>query len=118
MSRYTPDISNKRFGRLIALHKTTGPDRATWWLVKCDCGVTKAVRATPLIKGATRSCGCLRRETSSANRRRAGAVAYLAAKRVEEALDDVFGQHKAEIVREEKTWAKAEDAARMLAGLW
>jgi hypothetical protein len=118
MSRASPDLTNQRFGRLVALHKTVGDDRATWWMVRCDCGVAKAVRATPLVKGATRSCGCLRRETSAANRKRSGAAAYLAARRVEEATDAIFGQHKAEIVREEKTWANAEDAALELARLW
>ena len=32
----------------------------------CDCGTDKAVQASDFARGATRSCGCLRRETTAA----------------------------------------------------
>ncbi len=34
----------------------------TWWKVMCDCGILKEVREIDLTYGATKSCGCLRRE--------------------------------------------------------
>lgn len=34
----------------------------THWLVKCDCGESKVVAATSVIKGDTKSCGCFRLE--------------------------------------------------------
>ena len=29
-----------------------------WWMVKCDCGKTKAIRAYTLQNGDSQSCGC------------------------------------------------------------
>lgn len=55
------DITGRLFGRLTALHKTTG----TKWLCKCDCGNEKEVEKGGLTSGRTRSCGCLRQEVTS-----------------------------------------------------
>lgn len=50
------DISNKRFGRLVAVRSRSRPLR---WLCKCDCGKMKIVPLPYLISGHTKSCGCL-----------------------------------------------------------
>lgn len=56
------DLSGHRFGGLVPVspvRKTDGSNRSIWfWLCKCDCGVTKEVRASTLRSGASRSCGC------------------------------------------------------------
>lgn len=58
------DISNKRFGRLVAL-RYAGKGR---WLCRCDCGNETTVITAHLTGGHTKSCGCLQREnTSKAN---------------------------------------------------
>jgi len=58
------DISGQRFGRLTVLGLSeisrNGHKR---YSVVCDCGVQKTVFATHLLKGATQSCGCLKRES-------------------------------------------------------
>lgn len=36
------------------------------WLCRCSCGTEKAVSHHTLLKGKSRSCGCLRREVSRA----------------------------------------------------
>jgi hypothetical protein len=36
------------------------------WLCRCECGRTTEVVASLLSAGDTRSCGCLRRETTGA----------------------------------------------------
>jgi hypothetical protein len=56
------DLAGKRFGRLqvIARH----PQRrrgCILWLCLCDCGAEHVVLGHDLRRGATRSCGCLRR---------------------------------------------------------
>jgi len=63
-----PDITNYRFGRLVALSK----DKRTkyggyYWKCKCDCGKETVVLRNSLTSGATRSCGCLGREASIKN---------------------------------------------------
>lgn len=54
------DVSDKRYGRLVALERVGGnPSR---WLCRCDCGNKKIVRLNNLSSGATKSCGCLKAE--------------------------------------------------------
>jgi hypothetical protein len=61
------DLTGKRFGRLI-VESIAPKDRHgnICWKVKCDCGNTKSVNSSVLLKGTTRSCGCLNQELRSA----------------------------------------------------
>jgi hypothetical protein len=55
-------LAGRRFGRLVALHAKSRPHShrgQTVWLCKCDCGNTKAIARSSLVRGLTRSCGCL-----------------------------------------------------------
>lgn len=54
----------ERFGRLVIVRMVSGVD----WECACDCGVVRSYFASNLTQGMTRSCGCLRREASSARR--------------------------------------------------
>lgn len=56
------DISGKRFGRLIALHRLHNTKGKTKWLCICDCGNITEVKLNSLNNGDTRSCGCLHTE--------------------------------------------------------
>lgn len=60
------DYIGKKFGRLTPIEiqerDKTGRKK---YLCLCDCGNKKAVWATHLQKGATRSCGCLNAEMAS-----------------------------------------------------
>lgn len=55
------DISNKRYGRLVALFPVKMRSNAGGivWVCRCDCGGIKAIRENSLEAGKTRSCGCL-----------------------------------------------------------
>lgn len=69
MSRFKQiDYTGKRFGRLLVLgihhHSAT---RHTYVTCKCDCGKTTIVRASCLVQGVTRSCGCLEQELKTKN---------------------------------------------------
>lgn len=60
------DLSNLRFGRLIALYphgKSLGGNVV--WMCQCDCGEMADVVSHSLLEGSTKSCGCLRKELSS-----------------------------------------------------
>lgn len=54
------DLSNRRFGLLVALHPQGKTDQGnTLWLCRCDCGKTKTIIGSSLTsKRPTRSCGC------------------------------------------------------------
>jgi hypothetical protein len=59
------DITNKRFGRLIAIRSVeSNADGEKMWLCQCDCGRTKTVKGKNLRKGVTKSCGCRRLDGS------------------------------------------------------
>ena len=52
------NLIGKRYGRLIVIGlspKKSG--RKSYWVCKCDCGNTIAVRSDILKSGKTRSCG-------------------------------------------------------------
>lgn len=57
------DITNQRFGKLVALYPnedlTLQRKRDITWHCKCDCGNECDVASYQLRKGITRSCGCL-----------------------------------------------------------
>lgn len=55
------DISNQRFGKLIAIKPTEErSQRKIKWLCKCDCGNFIKVSISDLLNGHTKSCGCLK----------------------------------------------------------
>lgn len=53
------DLSGKRFGKLVVLHRNGTADgtRATW-RCRCDCGGESVVRTIDLNKGKAVTCGC------------------------------------------------------------
>lgn len=58
----------KRFGRLVVL-ACIGYDshRNIMYMCHCDCGNFKRAPGSALRSGATRSCGCLQRESLRQN---------------------------------------------------
>lgn len=62
------DISNQRFGRLVALYPTAKRDRklCVYWHCRCDCGTETDVTSEQLLSNKYKSCGCLKRENQEA----------------------------------------------------
>ena len=58
------DLTDQRFGRLLAI-KLVETGRRRKWLCVCDCGNETVVKAELLRSGKTNSCGCLQKETVS-----------------------------------------------------
>ena len=64
------DLTGQRFGRLIvteraeSLTSPCGSKRARW-ICQCDCGNTVIVAAKELMRGDTKSCGCLQRDRTA-----------------------------------------------------
>lgn len=59
------DLTGQRFGRLVAKQVVGRNKRGlVLWLCMCDCGSEKIADASSLKRGSTKSCGCLRKETS------------------------------------------------------
>lgn len=51
------DLKGMRFGKWTVLERIDGSTPAKW-LCRCDCGITRAVLASSLRKGVSKSCGC------------------------------------------------------------
>ena len=59
------DITNQRFGRLIAVSRVSKPVKTgtkIYWTCICDCGGSASIYVRSLLDGHSRSCGCLRKE--------------------------------------------------------
>lgn len=64
--RLTINLAGRTFGRLKVLRRDGSDQHGdARWLVKCDCGTEFSVVSASLMRGATESCGCLRREVIS-----------------------------------------------------
>ena len=62
------DLTGQTFGRLFVFERAENNHwRQTQWFCKCSCGAEIITLSSSLHSGATRSCGCLRRERVSAN---------------------------------------------------
>lgn len=59
------DLTGKKFGRLIALHRLHNTKCKTKWLCVCECGNFIETQEGHLRSGHTKSCGCLQRDISS-----------------------------------------------------
>lgn len=59
------DLSNQKFGKLLALKPTNKRlNGQVVWHCICDCGTEIDVRSWNLTSGKTKSCGCFRSETA------------------------------------------------------
>lgn len=57
------DVTNQRFGKLIALYPTEKRSgHSVVWHCRCDCGKEKDISISSLRRGLTKSCGCLHKE--------------------------------------------------------
>lgn len=64
--RSRKDVTNQRFGRLVALYPTEERQSGKIiWLCKCDCGNEVKVPIDSLTGKNTQSCGCLSKEKTS-----------------------------------------------------
>ena len=58
----TPDLEDKKFGRLTVLLPVGSLKGKKYWLCKCDCGEEICVNTNSLTSGKTKSCGCYAKE--------------------------------------------------------
>lgn len=60
------DITNERFGRLVAIKPVSSEKNdGVYWLCKCDCGCEVLEPVKRLRSGRVLSCGCLRNDKIS-----------------------------------------------------
>lgn len=54
-----PMLEGLRFSRLLVVREISSGNRGSLYLCKCDCGTEKGIDGSRLIRGHTKSCGCL-----------------------------------------------------------
>lgn len=58
------DLCGQRFGKLTVIRRVEGSQnnraRADFWLCRCDCGNESVVLGSNLVRGHTKSCGCIK----------------------------------------------------------
>lgn len=65
MSYPTRDLAGQKFGRLTAVSLAGSTGDGATWLCTCECGGRKIIRTQSLVRGRTRSCGCLHAEANA-----------------------------------------------------
>lgn len=66
------DLTDQRFGMLVAKEKTDERDKrgSILWRCQCDCGTYTTVSSNKLRSRHTQSCGCLKKIASQTNRKK------------------------------------------------
>lgn len=66
MGEVKKDLTGLKFGRLTVLSRAPNDQtRHVRWLCRCECGKEKVINRDALLSGATRSCGCYKKEVNS-----------------------------------------------------
>lgn len=60
------DLTGQKFGRLVVIRRAKNKGKIVCWECQCNCGRIVIVTARELNAGDTKSCGCLRKEKTSA----------------------------------------------------
>lgn len=58
------DLTGQRFGRLTVIERAENQNQRAMWKCKCDCGNETEVISANLVRGNTKSCGCLKSQVS------------------------------------------------------
>lgn len=64
----------KVFDRLTVIESFITLKGAKKWVVRCSCGTVKSVHSSNVIRGLTRSCGCLNIQVSTAKSMKHGSA--------------------------------------------
>jgi len=59
------DLTGKKFGRWTVIRRGENKDNRVAWYCKCECGNTNTIITRVLVKGQSKSCGCLQREIAT-----------------------------------------------------
>lgn len=79
MGRPARNLLGQRFGMLEVIKRDGAmPDGEATWICKCDCGNTKSIRGSVLVrKNGTKSCGCLMGNPIDLSGKRYGALTVI-----------------------------------------
>jgi hypothetical protein len=70
MKNRRKDLTGQKFGRLTVLSFSHYCFGQSYYICQCECGKRLVVRRGHLLRGTTKSCGCLQRERTEEYRKR------------------------------------------------
>ena len=65
MKKVLIDMMGQKCGRLTVISREENKNKRAYWNCLCECGNTVTVQGKKLRTCHTKSCGCIRKETSS-----------------------------------------------------
>lgn len=65
MDKVKIDLTGKRFERWTVLGYSHHVRTQAYWNARCDCGIERKVNGPEMVRGNSKSCGCLMREKAS-----------------------------------------------------
>lgn len=77
MPRSSISLIGRQFGRLTVIAPAANIGKAVAWMCECICGVIKPIRAYCLLRGDSRSCGCLKLEGNRFSHRDSNSPTYI-----------------------------------------
>ena len=69
---FNMDLIGQRFGRLVVIERAENKGKQSAWICDCDCGNSRAFFQNNLLRGTSKSCGCLQKELLSERKRTHG----------------------------------------------
>jgi len=94
------ELAGIKFGLLTPIetvpHDVTGRRGGRDWLCQCECGNATVVRANSLLRGLTKSCGCLRKKLSAERRKthgESGSPTYKSWQRMKQRCESPDNKH-------------------------
>jgi hypothetical protein len=64
ISKRKPSLVGETFSRWYVVARGKTIARQTYYLCRCSCGNTKEITRQSLLRGTSKSCGCLRRRSN------------------------------------------------------
>jgi hypothetical protein len=69
LGKHVKNITGQQFGRLLVVGFVGIKNRHAFWHCACSCGKTTTVISSSLVKGNTRSCGCMVKDYLNSKRK-------------------------------------------------
>jgi len=106
-------MKERVFSRLTVTGLESRNKYRNYWLCRCECGGEKVVREDNLLRGNTKSCGCLQKENKRSKIRKEDAVEIRSASKeyTRRRFSEIFKLSKSAInhVLKNRTWKIKEE---------
>ncbi|OMD92743.1 hypothetical protein BSK67_18445 [Paenibacillus odorifer] len=85
------DLAGRKINNWTVVERVEGRNSGgAWWFCKCECGTTREVLGTNIIRGRSKSCGCINK-THLMNRSRLFYTYYAMKKRCKDTSSSRYG---------------------------